>query len=648
MGILITARQKGAKEEYTSPGENNLSVKMVIPTDDMEFMITAEEDFTGVIKFALTREGDASPEARFFLPGFMYGTNRGEAPLLVDSKAPRLRMTEDFPANPWWMVRSDRLSHPAALMYLNGRITGIAASPYYIYSEGGRRQWKPGLTGEFDQYCGYGCSLEKNEVWYTLGYENAPFLFVDSHKINPRTEMGENCFRIKKGETVSVRLHLFDIKAEDERGIHDALKWVYENYHESPRKRSTVAETVRDMAEAIAEDAWIPENHSYTCFVFDKGDHFEYRLLPSISWTNGLSAAAPMLFSAHRLGSEKIRSQAIDCIDHIVHCSINEKNDLPFLVEKDGKWSNCGWWYEKQNTPGHVAYLIGQSVYLILRAYEWEKNYGTEHPDWLEFAKRVINRTEKGRNQDYEYPYVFSEKTGSGMEYDSFSGAWCMAAAAYYSYLTGERAYVDDMMLSETWYHDAYIRHEECYGGPLDIDKNIDSEGILSYIRAVRYLHEIVESDEDRERLLDHMRDALYYEYTFKFCYNSPIKVPPLSEVGWSSCGGSITSVTNPHIHPMSSSILDEMAYYLRFRDDGYIRSRMEDTVFWSCQCHNSFDGEFGYGKKGWMSERFCHSEGLLTETYPDGSPASTWFALMPWACGSILEGLAGEAYDRK
>ena len=57
------------------------------------------------------------------------------------------------------------------------------------------------------------------------------------------------------------------------------------------------------------------------------------------------------------------------------------------------------------------------------------------------------------------------------------------------------------------------------------------------------------------EIYLDHMRDALSYEFTFKFCYNSPVKVPPLSKVGWSSCGGSITSVANPHIHPMSSTV---------------------------------------------------------------------------------------------
>ena len=95
------------------------------------------------------------------------------------------------------------------------------------------------------------------------------------------------------------------------------------------------------------------------------------------------------------------------------------------------------------------------------------------------------------------------------------------------------------------------------------------------------------------------MRDALYNEYTFKFCYNSPIKVPPLGSVGWSSSDGSITSVVNPHIHPMSSSILDEMFYYLSRKEDAYIRGRLEDTAAWSCQCHNTFDGEFGYVKKG-------------------------------------------------
>ena len=96
----------------------------------------------------------------------------------------------------------------------------------------------------------------------------------------------------------------------------------------------------------------------------------------------------------------------------------------------------------------------------------------------------------------------------------------------------------------------------------------------------------------------------------------------------------------------MSSSILDELAYYVENIGDVYVRSRLTDTVRWSRQVSNTYDGECDYGKRGWMSERFCHCEGLLTERYPDGAPASTWFALMPWACGCILEALCGSAWE--
>ena len=181
-----------------------------------------------------------------------------------------------------------------------------------------------------------------------------------------------------------------------------------------------------------------------------------------------------------------------------------------------------------------------------------------------------------------------------------------------------------------------------CYGAPLDTDKAVDSEGILAYIRAVRYLHQITGED----KYLEHMRAALDYEFTFKFCYNSPIQVPPLSRIGWSSCGGSITSTANPHIHPMSSTIVDEMLYYVGQTKEPYVRSRLEDTVLWGCQTFNTYDGEYDYGEKGWMSERFCYSQGLVVQPYEDGSLASTWFALMPWAGSSVIEGLAGDAWE--
>lgn len=243
---------------------------------------------------------------------------------------------------------------------------------------------------------------------------------------------------------------------------------------------------------------------------------------------------------------------------------------------------------------------------------------------------------EKQRNSEGEYPYVFSEHTGAGLEYDSLGSAWCLAASALYCELTGGREWLPELIRSEEHYHTRYAARGECYGGPLDTDKAVDSESVLALIRAQTSLHRMT----GEKRYLDHLRDALGYAFTFQFCYNSPLNVPPLSTVGWSSCGGSITSTANPHIHPMSVTVAAELRYYLSCRQDAYVAQRLEDMVRWSCQTYNHFDREFDYGKTGWMSERFCYSEGLLTERYPDGSPASTWFALMPWACGSVLEGL--------
>ena len=595
--------------------------------------------WTGVIRLNLSFEADAP---RFFLPGFIYGTNRGEAPLVTDSRTPRLRPAPaDFPASPWWLTRSDRLSHPVALAFTGDRVTGLCAAPYFIRQGGARRAWTPGAKGDFDQYAGFGCDLDRREVCYTLGYENAPWFFLDSHHVEPRAALAENALCLEAGEVIDFRVAVFDYPAADPRAIDGAIRWVYGRFHEPPREGLPIPVAVGDIARAVSGAAWLEDRDAYAGFVFDAHHDHEVRALPSISWTNGLAVAVPMLQAARRLGDGEMRARELRCVDHIVSTSLNPKNGLPFTAEVDGVWGNRGWWYDRQPTPGHAAYLVGQALYYVLKAWDLERRHGVEHPGWLAWAEGILEVTERSRNGDGEYPYIFSEQSGAGLCYDAMSGAWCLAAAAYHAALTGQRRRLGALLESEARYHAAYVAPMVCYGGPLDIDGQVDSEGVLAYIRAARWLHAITGD----AALLRRMGDALEYEFTFKFCYNSPIRVPPLSRVGWSSCGGSITSVTNPHIHPMSSGIVDELAYYARATGDAYMAGRLADTVAWSRQVSSRFDGEYDYGRRGWMSERFCHCQGLLTEKYPDGSPASTWFALMPWACGCILEGLCGAAW---
>lgn len=621
----------GLATEFEKYKEDELSEKMNIRITN-----TNPEKWVGVIRVEVEK---VSKNPKFYMPGFMYNRNTGEMPNSGRKEFPRIREGEcRRPESKDWMVRSDRLASPVSLIYDEGTVYGISASPY-------RKE-----NGTFSGFCGFTCTLSEGQerkarAGYTLGYENAPWLFVQTATVREREPLSEEkCFVLEPGATAEFHVTVYEYRAVGETGIYQALTKVYEEFHESPRKIEgmSVNRAVSELAGAVSEAAWIPEDQMYSGFVYDRESGYEFNKIGSLSWTNGLAVAVPMLMSALRLRDEKMRGEALECIDSIVDNCMNPKSGLPYDAVSDGKWSIHGWWYDGMHTPGHSSYLCGQAVYYVLKAYSYEKKlHKTEHSKWLEFAAPILEKVNRTMNTEFEYPFVLSEENGAGLEYNSMGGCWCLAATAFYMNLTGDRKYLEDVLKSEQHYYDKFVSVAECYGGPLDTDKAVDSEGILAYIRAVRSLHEITGDD----KLLQHLRDAIYYECSFKLCYNPPIQVPPLSEIGWSGCGGSITSTANPHVHPMSGTVVDELIYYVKKTDDTYVRMRLEDTVAWGLQTFNTYDGEYGYGKTGWMSERFCFCQGLLTEKYPDGSPASTWFALMPWASCSILEGLTGDCW---
>lgn len=637
-GLYVTEHNTGGSGAYDDPYEYEISV-------------TNQEDcdWKGIFHVELAAKRH-DPE--FFMPAFMYSRNRGDTPAEGMRMYPRLSDEFNKPRSPYFKVRGDRLSHPVVMMYDDGVMTGISASPYWIMKDNKKRD----ITGrkyEFYSYAGYSCNLnmktdEKGiccSIGYTLGYENSPWLFIESGNVIEEPFDEKNCFGIKSGETVKFKVYIYEFDTDNVTDINRIIENTYYRYHEPHEQKTTIKEAVADIAGAIYKDAWLKKSKGYSLFVFDKDDSEErFRELGSVSWTNGLSVAVPILMSAVRLNNESMKEQALTCINNIVSNCMNEDSSLPYDAYSDGKWSVHGWWYNGMKTGGHSGYLTGQAVYYILKAYEYTKKYcDREHNEWIHFAKRIIDRTEMSKNSDGEYPYVLSEKTGAGLEYDSFGSAWCMTAAAYYMYLTGDYSYLSGVQISERHYYDDYVKKCVCYGGPLDISKGVDSEGILAYIRAVKILHQITGD----ELYIRHMKDGIEYEFSFKFCYGTPVKVPPLSKTGWSGCGGSVTSVVNPHIHPMSSTIVDELLYYAERTGDEYVNERIKDVLLWGCQTYNHYDKEYDYGKRGWMSERYCYCEGLLTERYPDGSPASTWFALMPWAGASIIEGMTGDIWDR-
>ena len=635
--VMCFVRNKGASEKYSSCPESGIKCTYTSVSENAlkkvyRVIITNADsrDFEGIIWLKVLVEA-TSP--KFFMPGYMYNRNTADMPSSGRKAFPRLKADgSEMPESSFFMTRSDRLAEPVSLIYDKGKVIGISAEPVIR-----------GKDGSFVQYCGFSCCLEEDgraSVGYTLGYENAPWLFIQTATVRDRVPLSDNnTFKLSAGGNYTLDLTIYDYSGEDERAIYPSIEDCYYRYHEKPRSIADMDshKALEMLCSAIRDFAWLDDEKIYSGFVYDRDGVLSYNRIPSISWTNGLVVAVPMLVWANHMRDERARIQSLTFIDSIVSSAYNPSSGLLYESMENGHPSVHGWWYNGMHSGGHSSYINGQAIYYILQAYQDEKEKKeVVHEKWLELAGKVIERINREQNTDYEYPFSMSEKTGAGIEYDSMGSAWCLAATAEFEKITGDCKYENLLKKSEEHYFNAFIKKVECYGGPLDTDKAVDSEGVLSYIRAVRIMHEL----KGEDYLLDHLRDAFYYEFTFKLGYNTHITVRPLSEIGWSSCGGSITSVANPHIHPMSSTVIGEMKYYLQFRDDQYVKNRMDDTIGWSLQTFNTNDCEYGYGRTGWMSERFCFCEGLVTEKYPDGEPASTWFALMPWASGSIIEGI--------
>ena len=83
-----------------------------------------------------------------------------------------------------------------------------------------------------------------------------------------------------------------------------------------------------------------------------------------------------------------------------------------------------------------------------------------------------------------------------------------------------------------------------------------------------------------------------------------------------------------------------DLDYLAKQTGDDYHQSRADDGKRWGVNIVSLYPHVSGYGSPGVITERFCPSDGLTVETFPDGSPSSLWFSYNGWAAAAVLEGL--------
>lgn len=627
--------------------------------------------WTGVIKVALST---GRKDARFFLPGYMYGNNNSESnlPPRLIKEFQRLRKGPvNEPFSPYWYMRSDQLTHPLAVMFIDHEIVGISGSPYITKADP-LTFWEPGNEG-FAGYNGFYCSIEKNaETGFTVGYLNYPGIYTSPWEYTRYDASKQGCISIPAKATAKFEVRVFSFNSEHEDGLSKVIEHVYDSYHEKPLKKneSGIRETVTDICNAISKDAYSPPNNNYSLTTmkpmspimwnkyelknqYTPGD-YQSTYEGLIGWTNGAVIAVPLLQASYRLSDDSLRSQALKVIGEIVDKSLNPATGIPYCSKIDGKWTNKGWWtpwiQSEGVKAGHSSYIIGQSLYYILKAYELEKAHGHEHAAWLTFAGKIIDTVSKTQDKNGAFPRFWDEATGAGTEYDAFSGCWVSASLAYYIKLTARKDLLPVVLKSEKHYYNDVVRME-CSKTPLDVADAPDAEGILAYIRLTKILSELVEDKADGDictsaPYLDRMKTGIDYALSFTYCYNVPNLLPPLGQLNFSTSGGCVTSVCNAVIHCMTNTILDELHYYYKQTGNEYYGKRLADIYDWGLQVLNQRDCQFFFGKKGWSSEYFCQAERYVLDVrFSDGTRSSLWFAYHPWATASILEGICGKMW---
>ncbi len=626
-----------------------------------------DKTWTGVIKVSLFT---AEKDARFFLPGYMYGDNCSTShlqPWLIKEfqrlkKGPVIR-----PFSPYWYMRSDQLTHPVAVMFRDRKILGISGSPFLTKADP-TTFWGPGVEG-FAGYNGFYCSVEKNaEIGFTVGYLNYPGIYTSPWEYTGYDANNQGCISIPAGTSLKFDIRVFAFESEHEDGLGKVIENIYGFYHEKPlkKKQAGIEEIAADICNAISKDAYSPLHNSYSLIMMKSMPGFtknKYKMRDNynpddyvfnneglIGWTNGAVIAVPLLQASYRLNEGFLRTQAIKVIDEIVDKSVNPVTGIPYCTKIDGRWTNSGWWTpwieSEKVKPGHSSYIIGQSLYYILKAYELEKSHGNEHAAWLSFVGKIIEIVSKTQDENGAFPRFWDEKTAAGTEYDAFSGCWVSAALAYYIKLASKKDLLPIVRKSEMRYYGDVVRME-CSKTPLDVADAPDSEGILAYIRLTKILHELAgEKAVNGISYLERMRTGIDYALSFTFCYNVPLLSPPLGKLHWSTSGGSITSVCNAVIHCMLNTILDEIHYYYMQTGNEYYGKRLADIHDWGLQVYNQYDCQFFFGKTGWSSEYFCQAERYVLDVrFSDNTRSNLWFAYHPWATASVLEGMSGQMW---
>ncbi len=605
---------------YYKQGEATYYCKFQKRKDGLSYEMGFDTSYETKLKIELELCGEE--ELFHVIPCNIFGDNNASEAKPGEFQLLTYEHREFEFCSPYWEFRADRAATPFSALACKRGAVGITIAPYSEVENGFIHN---GVFAELPDKFGV-----------TLGYTNRPVTVINKRTPGPST--GETAKKAAAEGTI------YALEGDGRLKVHKIVRSEYAKLHQRAVYKNTYGQAAAGLLDSFVNLNWNDKDKEYTnrhCQVPLDTTMRPWRNVVEIGWTGGAILAYPFVLSRYAI-PEKSRGAFVtarsgeDMIDRIVG-TYNEKsglfNDLTAPRDNSESLVN-GWWSDYGLVKdSHCAYNVGSAVHYILKTILFLKEKGEAYKEgWLGACRKVLDTVIDLQREDGAFGYTYCTSCKKVNDWNGFAGCWFAPCSAYLYHLTGEDKYINAAKKALRYYS-AFVKELNCWGAPMDTWKSVDQEGNLAFVRGCRLVYEYTKENE----FLELFKLGAEYEFLWRYAFKSRPEFKPLAD-DWNSCGGSVTSVSNPHIHPMGVIIDSDLRYLARVTGDSYYEMRAMDSTSWLMQTLELYPEKTGYGRYGVLSERWCPSDGLTVERYSDGTPCSSWFSYNLWAAANAFE----------
>lgn len=528
-----------------------------------------------------------------------------------------------------WEFRADRAATPVSIAISDEHeLCAISIEPYTRDEE--NQLIRNGVFSELP-----------NNFGVTIGYANLPCTFMNkfcTHNDGRRVSTSNPC---KKSQ---VSGYIFNYQNSSKDQVRDIIDYLYLTMRNCPEPQKSYTTAAKAVVTAFVEQNWSEDFKHYTnqeAHPPERPNLRPWRALLEIGWTGGSILAYPFIKAMNILDLPKEffadKKSGLELFDEIV-ANYNPESGMFFDLVRPLNGSRVnGWWdFLKITHDCHSAYTNGHALFYLFKAMTYLRDNGQiVNANWEEIAQKVAQTHLDLQRTDGCFGYAFSTTERKVTDFDGYAGCWIAAALAAAGEYTKQNKYYQAAAKGANFYHQAVLELNVC-GTPMDTWKAPDQEGNLAFMKLVKILHEYTKDD----MYLKMLEDGANYEYLWRYSFKAIPEIMPLKGSNWNSCGGSVTSVSNPHIHPMGVLVTSELLYLAQKTKHQIHYMRAMDTISWIMNSLELYPEVSGYGRYGVTTERYCPSDGLTDYHYSDGRPSSMWYSYNGWAAANTLEAL--------